>query len=503
MLVCGKIAIGFWVLVFGNLLDRPYLGDQAGYLILCVFFPSISIFFPRLKQPVTLVFDIGKTTKKALLFDQAFNVLDEITETFPETYDNEGFPCENLPVVVAWTRNILKRFLNNPAILITHINFSAYGASLVSIDHDNEAILPFYNYLKPCPEQVARTFKRSYVQNTELLEETASPWLGFLNSGIQAYWMKVSNAEEFSRTKALLHLPQFFAFVVTGKLYNEKTSLGCHTMLWDFRKQQYHQWVELENLTTKFPEIVSTSQNTDHRIDGHFVKVGVGVHDSSAALMPYLTTRDKPFLMLSTGTWNICFNPWNLERLTKEELEKDCLCFMTFEGKPVKASRIFLGHEHEVQQKKLAAHFQVSPDEYRSTRFDERIYHRLKADPEKRFYPLEMTGSGPFPEPSKYETDYHAFPDFLHAQHRLMIELASWQKLSIDLVDPYETMRDVILVGGFSKSTLFLEILKREIPGRRFYLSDHPRASALGAAWLVHDAKTIESSKELLNILPY
>jgi L-fuculokinase len=456
-----------------------------------------------LKQPVTLVFDIGKTTKKALLFDQSFNVLDEITEIFPETVDNEGFPCEDLPHVVTWSREILKRFLHNPAIRITHINFSAYGASLVSIDHRHEVILPFYNYLKPCPEDVALAFSKAYTLNTELLEETASPWLGFLNSGVQAYWMKVSYPNEFARTKAFLHLPQFFAFVVTGKLYNEKTSLGCHTMLWDFRKQRYHHWVQQEKLPAKFPEIVTTSHSTDLQLNGYSVKVGVGVHDSSAALMPYLTTRDQPFLMLSTGTWNICFNPWNVEPLTREELSKDCLCYMTFEGKPVKASRIFLGHEHEVQQKKLAEYFRVKADEYKSIRFDERVYHRSKADAGKCFHPLEMEGSGPFPEPPKCKTDFSAFQDFVHAQHRLMIDLALWQKLSIDLVDPRENVKDVIVVGGFSKNILFLEALKREIPGRNFYLSDHPRASALGAAWLVHDKDTIQNSIHLLNVQRY
>ena len=111
-----------------------------------------------------------------------------------------------------------------------------------------------------------------------------------------------------------------------------------------------------------------------------------------------------------------------------------------------------------------------------------------------------MEGTGPLPAKPVRKTDYAALTDFATAQHQLMKDLVSWQKLSLDLVDPGEAIRDVIIVGGFSKSLLFLEILKREIPQRNFFLSDHPRASALGAAWLVHDQSKIGQFSGLLNI---
>ena len=204
--------------------------------------------------------------------------------------------------------------------------------------------------------------------------------------------------------------------------------------------------------------------------------------------------------MLSTGTWNICFNPSNHEPLTQHELDHDCLCYMTFEGKPVKASRIFLGHEHEVQQRKLAAYFEVASEEYKQITFNERLYHRLKSSPPSHFYPVEMEGSGPLPARPTQQTDYSNFDSFEQAQHQLMIDLVAWQKLSIDLVDADEKVKDVIIVGGFSKSPLFLAILKNEVPSRKFHLSDHPRASALGAAWLVQDDQLAFESGALLNI---
>jgi L-fuculokinase len=454
-----------------------------------------------LRQQVTLVFDIGKTTKKALLFDRRFNVLEEITICFDEIPDDAGFPSENLAMVSAWVREIMGRTTKASAFEVTHVNFSAYGASIVAIDRRQEPLFPFYNYLKPCPDEIREKFQTDYINNQSLLEDTASPWLGFLNSGIQAYWHRHSRKDQFSSIKTFLHLPQFFSFLVTGEFFNEKTSIGCHTMLWNFKKGDYHNWVVKENLSAMFPKVYDTSHAVMRTLNGQAVKVGIGVHDSSAALMPYLLSRKNPFLMLSTGTWNICFNPWNNEPLTAEELKKDCLCYMAFDGRPVKASRLFLGQEHEKQQKIISAYFDRSKDDYKQVRFNERTYHALKSDDVKKFYPVAMEGSGPVPERQLKQTDLSVFADFEEAQHRLMIDLATWQNLSINLVDPQLIIRDVILVGGFSKSPLFLEILKREIPSRTFFLSDHPRASALGAAWLIHERETLHDAATQLNII--
>ena len=79
------------------------------------------------------------------------------------------------------------------------------------------------------------------------------------------------------------------------------------------------------------------------------------MHDSSAALIPYLACFDEPFLLISTGTWCISLNPFNHEPLTAEELQQDCLCYLSYEGKPVKAARYFGGNEHEQTVKKIAS----------------------------------------------------------------------------------------------------------------------------------------------------
>jgi len=424
-----------------------------------------------------------------VVFDYSFQVLEEQNVNFKEIKDDDGFPCDDLPKVSAWVLEIFDHYLNHSTFELTHCNISSYGASLVHLDHDGVRLDPFYNYLKPFPASCKGRFLSSYDRENNISAVTASPFLGMLNSGLQLFWLKYEKPVMFQQIMTSLHLPQYFTYLLTGKTYTDLTSVGCHTMLWDFQKQDYHQWVDQEDLRKLFATLHPADFAFHNTFGQRMIKVGIGVHDSSAALMPYLATQDEPFLLLSTGTWNICFNPFNHEPLTNTELSADCLCFLTPTGggKPVKASRIFLGNEHDLQKNALTEFFQVSADYYQSIGFNEDLYAALVSLPEnsKAFFPIGMEGSGPLPEKQTRQTDFTAFTNFDEAYHQLVRYLVKWQLLSIQLLDPTKKIKNVIVVGGFAKNTLFLEILKREESDRKILISDQPRASALGAAWLV------------------
>lgn len=456
-----------------------------------------------MKQPATLIFDIGKTAKKVLVFDSHFHVIEEKVEHFTEIVDEDGFPCENLTMVSDWVNAMLDHYLSHSAYTITHVNFSAYGASFVHLDSNDKPIATFYNYLKQFPESSKTEFLRSYNSGQSISAITASPWLGMLNSGLQLYWLKQKKEAVFKTIRTSLHLPQYFAFLVSGKKFCELTSVGCHTMLWDFQRNAYHEWVDKEGLTSLFPEMKLSSHSITTTYKGNDIRLGVGVHDSSAALMPYVVTQHEPFLLLSTGTWNITFNPFNEEPLTRHELEKDCLSYITFEGKPVKASRIFLGHEYEMQVRDMMAAFQASPDFHVNILFDETIYNRLSKsfNTDKVIHAVGMEGSGPMPEKVTQKTNWNAFGSREEAYHQMVRYLVRWQLLSSNLVNPENTVKHMIVVGGFTKNAVFLETLKRESKHLTIYLSDHPRAAALGAAWLVHGKDAYHDHRELLKIV--
>ena len=182
-------------------------------------------------QTVTLVFDIGKTNKKLFLFDENLKELHREYVRFDEIPDDDGFMSEDLASLIGWIKDCTSRFVNDPKFEVKAINFSTYGASMVHLDENGEIISPFYNYLKSFPEDLKRHFFDKYYGEAEFSLATASPFMGFLNSGLQLYYLKYEKPEIFKKLHKSLHFPQYLSGLLTGKYISDYTSLGCHTGL--------------------------------------------------------------------------------------------------------------------------------------------------------------------------------------------------------------------------------------------------------------------------------
>ena len=156
---------------------------------------------------------------------------------------------------------------------------------------------------------------------------------------MQLYRIRQERPELFARIKWSLHLPQFLSYLLTGKAVSDITSIGCHTNLWNFPQQHYHEWVYREGLIEKLAPIVPSNSV----VSVGKLLVGVGLHDSSAAIIPYLESFREPFVLVSTGTWCITMNPFNDSPLTAAELQQDCLCYMSYLGRPVKGVAVVRG----------------------------------------------------------------------------------------------------------------------------------------------------------------
>lgn len=406
-----------------------------------------------------VVFDIGKTNKKCFVFDEDYRMVWEKSTALPETADEDGFPCEDVFILSDWIRNTFREVLNDPRFNLKAVDATTYGASLVHLDADGKPAAPLYNYLKPFPEEMQKHFFQTYGPPEKLALETASPVLGNLNSGLQLYWLKHRRPEVFQNIKTSLHLPQYAAALlqemVCGKpqVCTESTSLGCHTFLWDFRQQDYHSWVKAEGLDKIFAPLCLQSALGCSGPDRF---AGNGWHDSSSALMPYLSGFDEPFLLISTGTWCISLNPFNHEPLTPGELEQDCLCYLTAEGKPVKAARFFGGHEHDMAVTQIARDFGVSD-----------LFYQKK-------------------DVSEENVPYIDFQNALQAYATFMRQLVEKQVISTKLALGVTPVRRIFVDGGFSNNKQYMAGLAAAFPGMEIYAAEIAQATALGAALACH-----------------
>ncbi|SEL48085.1 Sugar (pentulose or hexulose) kinase [Chitinophaga rupis] len=425
------------------------------------------------RLPVIAILDIGKTNKKLFLIDEHYRIVWENNCRFPEITDEDGDACEDVQALTQWVHSSLQEMLAMPQYRVKAINFSTYGASFVLINEQGKVIAPLYNYLKPFPGDLQNKFFAQYNQQQELPGITASPILGSLNSGLQLYRLKYKQPELFRNIRYALHLPQYVSFLVTGHACTDITSIGCHTMLWNFREQQYHQWVQQEGIADKLPPLCPSDEVMEVKLHGGAYQVGAGLHDSSAALIPYLASFTEPFALISTGTWCITLNPFNDSPLTSEELQQDCLCYLAYQGAPVKASRLFAGNEHELQTQRLATHFQVAPDYYRQVEFDPLIIRRLQAPGA----PVLTSFAG---------RSLAAFPDYETAYHQLMLDLMAAQQQSTQLVIDNTAVKRIFVDGGFSKNPLYMHLLAAAFPEQEVYAASVAQATAVGAALAIH-----------------
>ena len=156
-------------------------------------------------------------------------------------------------------------------------------------------------------------------------------------------------------------------------------------------------------------------------------------------------------MLVSTGTWCISLNPFNNEPLTAEALAQDCLCYLSYEGKPVKAARFFGGHEHELKVKALAAEFAAPTDFY------------------KTIQGATTTAVGA-------------------AYLQFMRQLVDKQAVSTRLAIGNMPVRRLFVDGGFSKNETYMRLLAQTFPEMEVFAAEVAQATALGAALAIHAA---------------
>lgn len=445
--------------------------------------------------PVILIFDIGKTNKKCLLFDESYNLVFETMEQLLEVQDEDGFMGEDLIQLKNWIHQSFEQIVQNKTYDIKAINFSAYGASFVFLDEANAEILPLYNYLKPLHQEIQSPFYARYGGAQQLSMETASPVLGNLNSGMQLYRLKKEQPNKFELIKTALHLPQFLSFLFTKKIVTDITSLGCHTLLWNYNSNNYHKWVQQEGVLKKLAPLQKSDEVMETFFPAHHkhIKIGIGLHDSSAALVPYIHSFQEPYILISTGTWSISLNPFNQSPLTNQELMQDCLCYMSYQGTPIKASRLFAGNEHEQAIKKLAANYNQALDDYKKIKFNTVIYKKIielseqilsenellaqpiAANKISNIIPLKQVLSEAFNKLS-YEEAYHA----------ILFNIIQQQVISTNLVLNNTEVNQIFVDGGFSNNSVFMHFLAAAYPNKKVFAATLSQASSLGAAMAIH-----------------
>ena len=435
-----------------------------------------------MKKKAIAVFDIGKTNKKILLLDFELNLLEQQEAIYDQITDDDGFECDDIERMEQWIQTALGKVVNSDTYDVVAVNFTTYGASLMYLDENGQRLTPVYNYLKPMPDGIVEPLYEKYGGQQEFCRCTASPASGMLNSGFQALWLKRTKPEIFDKVKTILHFPQYLSYLFTGRTYSDFTSIGCHTSLWNFDKHTYHQWTSDECLP--LPQPVSNFVTNEITIKGKKLLAGIGIHDSSSSLAPYLLNTNEQFLLLSTGTWCISMNPFNADPLTAEQLEHDCLSYMSIHQKPVKSARFFMGHIHDENVKWMNAFFKVEPKYYKTIGLQQEYFDT--ACQQTIFFKDSIPDTS-----ADTSVDLSSFPNYEAAYHQMMVDLT---RRCIDsmrhIIAHHDLTTSIYITGGFARNAIFIQYINRHFCDKDVYTSEVDNATAMGAALMVRKALT-------------
>ena len=429
---------------------------------------------------VIAVFDIGKTNKKILLFDASFQVVSRNATRFEELLDDDTYPCDDIAAIENWILEEIKSIQVEKKYNIKAINFSTHGATLVYLDAQGNRIGAVYNYTKPLTGFDFSSFYQANGGVDAFSRKTASPAYGMLNTGLQMYWLKNAKPYLYKKVKTILHYPQYLSYLFTKQPTADFTSIGAHTATWDFDQMRYHDWLQKESIS--LPEPSHGKDAILSAVNGQDIYIGSGAHDSSASIVPLLEkNKGNEFILLSTGTWVLTMNPFSKEILTKEQLNNNCLCFMTPEKQMVKSSMQFLGHVHEEYLRALSHYFKVEIKHHLSIQLDEDTSVAILTKNE-HFFLKEPIG-----------TDFKATPDSLKqfetyqaAYYQLMFEICEVINRSIELVlDQNNRLETIYISGGFILNPIFIDFICKLKSEYNVRISDVKNESALGAALLM------------------
>jgi len=209
--------------------------------------------------------------------------------------------------------------------------------------------------------------------------------------------------------------------------------------------------------------------------------------DINIDVRSWIENRSDPFVIVTeeVGKLRDAFSLNSLKnerhdqtlRQSAGELQQDCLCYLQYQRKPVKASRLFSGPEYEEGVKRIADHFNQNSIKYRTIAFNPELASVV-----------QRSGSATADTIVFKEKELSSFVSDEEAYHQLMLDIINQQYLSTQLVLKGTKVKRIFVDGGFSKNIIYMNLLACCFPDIEIFAASMAQATAMGAALAIHSA---------------
>jgi len=336
------------------------------------------------------VIDLGKTNSKLALVD-TFNSRELQVLKQPAAVTSASlYPALDEQAIETFIIDSLQKIVSHHSI--DAITVTTHGATVALINEAGQLAMPVLDYeFSGVDESLDE-----YIKLRPSFKDTGSPALpGGLNVGAQLYWQQTRYPEHFKNVSAILTWPQYWVYRLTGEQYNDLTSLGCHTDLYEPTRKRYSSLVNTRRWQSLMPPTRESGQPAGNLTADFSDRTGLtsqvpvftGIHDSNASLIPHLISQAAPFSVVSTGTWFIAMAIGG--KAVELDEHRDTLININARGESVPSARFMGGRERDL----LNVTEPVS---------EEDVNNFLgRTDPAGMLMPSVVTGTGPYPAATK------------------------------------------------------------------------------------------------------
>ena len=429
-----------------------------------------------MRQGCIVVLDVGKTLAKLTMWSREGRLLDRRTRP-NELVSADGYACLDTEGITAWLGAALKSLsrIGEIAAIIP----VGHGAAACIMD-ERGLCLPPVDYEAELPVDI----RTRYVALRDPFALTGSPCLpAGLNLGAQLFWLD-EIAPEKARGGRIVTWAQYWAWLLSGVMSTEVTSLGCHSDLWLPGESKpsplavSRGWAARLAPLRKAGEVLGpVTEEWRARCDlPKDCAVLCGVHDSNAALFAarlHEEVDNREFTVLSTGTWFVAMR----SAVSKVDLaalpeHRDCLVNCDVFGSPVPSSRFMGGREIELIEE--AAADPIDP----ALHADILLRRAARAVEAGVFVlPSFQKGVGPFPD--KQARWLPARPrDPFDRRAVGSLYLALMADTTLDLIGSAERL---LIEGRFASDPVFTRALATLRANQTVYLSQMQDTVPLGA----------------------
>lgn len=447
------------------------------------------------------VIDIGKTNKKVALYDEGLRQVAFREAEFAAAPGGDGVLHEPVDAMWDWLKRQLRELFRERAF--DAIAVSTHGATFACLDVDGELAVPVVAYDQPLSDEEQRALDERFYDlcgpPERLQDETGTCDLPLLINPAKALlWLKGRYRDGFAKTTHILYYPQFWGHRLTRVLGAEPTYAFNHAYLHDIRTREPSSAARalgVEDLVPRrfqrpWDRLGTLHPTLQVELELPPLPVAVGIHDSNAALLPYLLAhRGDDFVLNSTGTWCVAMHGVEAPRYRPDELGSKVLINVDALGGFQKTSFLMGGQEY------ACYHELIGGDH---VGFDAARVDAALAEPEDRILPgafpsqFPHVRGGATEKGATYDLDRLRagerpawFGDRERAHDLLNVSIALQTRVALERTGVGPRTR-IFVEGGFRNNPTYLATLAALFPDQTVACTSLEQATGVGTAICGH-----------------